>query len=282
MNAQNSLLGRLVATGALVGICYAGILVIRDSAASIYAVPAFQLMDEWQQEKNEMEAQAVAEAMELQSRQAAPGQTTPPAMPEIPFSPPEQDWQTARKALNRAVALSPGNPELHANLGRLYQFTFEDLNLPLEALSENAEKAQTAFRQAARLRPTWAYHWWDIARTDYVLQRTHTQEFRQALNNTVRFGPWFEDVQLFATDMAVEHWALLDGQSRSLALANINRALSRNPEIVASIVDSYEAWEPLCQANGSEANAESADARHLTAYCEHPELRSPYAQIDAE
>jgi len=272
MMKTEKLAGRGLALGAMLGIGYASVLVVRDAMGSIYSVPALQLMEQWQQQRYAAQAAAVAEASRT-------GRADDPAsnaaliaqvIEETPFSPDPGDWEIARASLDRAIALAPGNPELHANRGRLYQFRFEDRNLQLDAIREGAETALGSFTEAARLRPTWPYHWWDIARTGYVLQRTFSPQFYQALDNTSRFGPWLNDVQLFAADLALEHWDTLAPDSRALALDNIDRALVRSPEIVTGIVAEYAAWEPVCDAGPGSGR----DYLQLNDYCASAELRS--------
>lgn len=261
---------RMLALLLIVGLLYAGGLLVKDVLASLSAVPALQLMQHWERERysrsNEaMEGSAVGMSGEA-SQELAGEVAEPPA-----FVPDPGEWELARSAMERAVALAPGNPEWHANLGRLLQFRFEDDTLPLEESVAYAERALVSFRQAARLRPTWSYHWWDIARTEYVLQRAHTEDFIQALDNSVRFGPWLEDVQLFAADLALEQWRHLGPDSRTIALANLDRALQRNPEITPGIVSSYDAWPSVCTSLGERGS--SAELVQLAAYCADPSLR---------
>lgn len=273
MTTLKTAAGRGVAVGAILGLTYASVLVVREAAAAIYAVPALQIMEQWQEDRVIAQAEAVAEATRASMAgdpSAEGGEAVSVSPEDVPFSPDPADWETARASLEKALALAPGNPELHANLGRLYQFRFEDRSLPLDEIRNGAELALASFEQAARLRPTWPYHWWDIARTEYVLQRTYQPEFYQALDNVTRFGPWLEDVQLFAADLALEHWGELQPASRALALANIDRALTRNPEIATSIVASYQAWEPVCEASRQAGSA----YLQITEYCTAPEMPS--------
>lgn len=242
----------------------AGALLVRMTLGYISAVPALRIMQQWEYEKYRTveEEEAGAPATDASPEQA---------LPASPFVLDGEEWDVALQSLQRAIRLSPDNPELHANLGRLYQYRFDDNALPLESLHHDANRARDAFRQAAYLRPTWSYHWWDLARTEYRLQRTHTEDFARALNNTVRFGPWLEDVQLFATDLGLEHWDSLDAGSRQIALGNIDRGLQRNPEIVLDIVATYDAWASLCE----QAEASARPLVELPAYCADPALRTP-------
>ncbi|TXS89902.1 hypothetical protein FV139_19445 [Parahaliea maris] len=266
MTTLKTAAGRGAAVGAILGLTWAGALVVREAAAAIYAVPALQLMEQWQEDRVAAQAVAMAEAARASmaaGHSAEDGAELSVSPEEVPFSPDPRDWDTARAALEKALALAPGNPELHANRGRLYQFRFEDRSLPLDDIRRGAEQALASFEQAASLRPTWPYHWWDIARTEYVLQRTYQPEFYRALDNVTRFGPWLEDVQLFAADLALEHWGDLQAESRTLALANIDRALGRNPEIASSMVASYQAWDPVCEAS----RQASGDYLQIAQYC---------------
>ncbi|MFV8818157.1 hypothetical protein [Haliea sp. E17] len=255
---------RCLALVLIAGLGYATLSVIRDTLASLYAVPALQLMQEWDL-ANVVQPQA-GDIAPPGASAGGPGGDAPIAS----FSPDEAEWQLAYAALQRAINLAPGNPELYANLGRLYQFKFEDNSLPLEDIDASAHEASTAFNMAARLRPTWPYHWWDIARTEYVLQRSHLADFRRALDNGVRFGPWLRDVQLFSADLALEHWDTLGTESRQLALANFDRALVRSPEFVPDIIAAYDAWDMLCQ----QAEGLAPQLPTLPVYCADPDLRT--------
>ncbi len=261
-------LPRILAVVGVLGLCYAGALVVRDALAAFSAVPALSLMQEWEQRKMAM----------LESATIPAGPSTSEPIAET-FSPDDAEWRYAHDSLERAIQLAPGNPELYANMGRLYQYKFEDNHLPLEEISASANSALEAFYRAAQLRPTWPYHWWDIARTEYVLQRSQSAEFRQALDNSVRFGPWLNDVQLFAADLALEHWESLGAESRQLALANLDRALQRSPEFVPDIVAAYQAWEPLCEQAGLAA---AQPLEQLRAYCADEDLRErrPYFSLE--
>ncbi|GAB3274036.1 hypothetical protein [Parahaliea aestuarii] len=266
---MNTRVGQGLAAGLLVAIAGAAALVVRDTLGAIASVPAMSLMEQWQQAALEAEAAAVAVAEEA-ATDSPPTLDTIAPLATVTYTPSENDWQLARSSLDNALQLAPDNPELHANLGRLYQFRFENNNLPLDTISESAGHAAAAFQRAAQLRPTWPYHWWDVARTEYVLQRAPGPAFRQALDNVVRFGPWLEDVQLFATDLALEHWPALDASSHQLALQNIDRALQRNPDIVSAMLASYAAWSEVC----SSGERQDAALDHLRDYCQSPELRA--------
>lgn len=85
-------------------------------------------------------------------------------------------------------------------------------------------EAADYFRQAIRLRPSWPYFWANLAaaKADWGI---FDQEFRQALRQAVKTGPWEGDIQMRMIRLGFVEQRNLDRRSRALIDETLRRAL---------------------------------------------------------
>lgn len=203
-------------------------IAVREGLAWLYALPANQLMDQWQ-----LQADALENATEENTEAAT-------------FAPNPAEWQAVLTNAQQALAMAPNNPVYYANLGRLYQFKLNDKNLDIRDIEEAGAKSLQYFEKAAQLRPTWVYYWWDIALTEYELFHDHTATYHNALQNITRYGPWIDAAQLFSADLALETWYSLNPITKQYALDNIDRALQRQAKAIIEVIEQHTAWNIIC------------------------------------
>ncbi len=203
---------------------------VQEGMAWLYALPASQLMDDWQRSANALED----------------------AGAETTFVPPAEQWQAVLHNSIRAQTLAPGNPVYYANLGRLYDFKLNDKSLAVEDIEALGRETLYYHQQAAKLRPTWAYYWWDIALAEYRLFHFHSPTYQQALQNVAKYGPWFNDAQLFVTELSLETWQSLEPATQESALLTIDRALPRQSKQVKEVIAQYRGWNLLCPEYASD------------------------------
>ncbi|NNL56433.1 MAG: hypothetical protein HKO71_01655, partial [Pseudomonadales bacterium] len=129
-----------------------------EGLAELYVVPASTLMDSWE------EISLNGASLNGQSGELFNEETQP-------FVPPHQAYDAVLNNLQIAAKLSPKNPIYQDELARLLLFKLYDSALDVPDIESTGVEVVNYLRQAAYYRPTWPYHWMDIAYTQYQLYR---------------------------------------------------------------------------------------------------------------
>lgn len=178
----------------------------------------------------------------------------------------DAEWQAVQHSVARADQLMPGNPRFLETLGWLHQLRpalFADTVSPAQQ-DAHALIAAEYFRRAVDSRPTWSYSWGNLALEHYRRGDVRSHEYRRALANVARFGPWKNDAQRLVLDLGSATWGALTPNVRRAVLRNTERALHRQPGNTLRIVQSHGAWLAMCAAAQNDATAELP---HLAVVC---------------
>ncbi len=183
----------------------------------------------------------------------------------------ETEWQAIHANLRQSLGLSPNDPDILSELGRLHRIQLEQDALDPMAIERHGNLAIDYYERAARLRPAWSWVWISLAHVRWELYQDSDNDYHQALIHAIHFGPWESGVQYWVVDLALDTWESLSPGASHAVLAMIDRSLERAPAVLDAIVDAE--WQTLCKAASPAAAAETHDGRtnelsRLQHYCE--------------
>jgi predicted Zn-dependent protease len=138
---------------------------------------------------------------------------------------PSQEAFIRMKAdLDQAISRDPKDPSLQETLGRLFLAGGRD--------DAAADEAITRFANAARLRPTSAYSWANLAEALYRKGNTGPR-FQEALQRATETGPWEPAVQGAVADFGLAVWDEVSSSTRSSIERMVANGMVRNaPEML--------------------------------------------------
>ena len=183
----------------------------------------------------------------------------------------ETEWQAIHANLRQALSLSPNDPDILSELGRLHRIQLEQDALDPMEIERHGDLAIDYYERAAKLRPAWPWVWISLAHVRWELYQDSGDAYHQALIHAMHFGPWERGVQRWVVDLALDTWGSLSPDASYAVLTMIERSLERAPEVLDEIVDAE--WQTLCKAARPAAAAESHGGRtdelsRLQHYCE--------------
>ena len=144
-------------------------------------------------------------------------------------APAPQRWIAARSALAEAHRLEPDNPLFVEETGRLYEKRVAAVDATQPVARSFLQRALAEFRRAARMRPASPFTWTNIALVKFRLGEIDG-EFRSAVANAARLGPWEPGVQRTLADIGLAGWRELPAQVRAVIAATIERGLVTQPK----------------------------------------------------
>jgi tetratricopeptide (TPR) repeat protein len=166
---------------------------------------------------------------------------------------PHGEWKTARKALDKALALGPSQAIYHQGLSELLFAKSmrpapdpdPDLGLSL-GLSANLQKqALEHIRQAVYLRPSWPYAWALLALIKYQSSGIDA-EAAEALDKAMTLGPWEPTVQITVAEIGLASWnGLAPGLREKLIDVIAGTAPAESAKIL-QIVKRLNLLETMC------------------------------------
>ena len=169
----------------------------------------------------------------------------------------ETEWQAVHANLRQSLGLSPNDPDILSELGRLHRIKLEQEALDPMEIERHGNLAIDYYERAARLRPAWPWVWVSLAHVRWELYQDSGDAYHQALIHAMHFGPWEGGVQSWVVDLALDTWGSLSPGASHAVLAMIDRSLERTPEVLDAIIDSE--WQTLCKAASPAATAETHD-----------------------
>jgi hypothetical protein len=180
-----------------------------------------------------------------------PARSTLNAWSKKGIPPTPAQWVAARDALAEARRLEPDNPLFVEETGRLYEKRVAGADPAQPVARSFLERALGEFRRAARMRPASPFAWTNIALVKFRLGDLNA-EFRAAIENAARLGPWEPGVQRTLADIGFAGWRDLDAPVRAVVSAAIERGLFTQPkeiERLAKIDDRAAAFcaDPLAR-----------------------------------
>ena len=161
---------------------------------------------------------------------------------------PYGEWKTARKALDKALALGPSQAIYHQDLSKLL-FAKSVGTAPDPDLSINLEKqALEHIRQAINLRPSWPYAWAQLA-----LIKHHSSgmdaEAAEALNKAMTLGPWEPTVQLIVAEIGLASWADLTPGLQAKLIDTIAGTAPAESAAILQLVKKFKLLDIMCNNN---------------------------------
>ena len=175
-------------------------------------------------------------------------------------------WGAVFAALDRALALAPGDPRNLSELGRLYRTLLESDTLNAEQILRFGDTAAGYYQAALVLRPTWPWDWGNLALVKYQQYQDVGSEYQDALVRAVRFGPRETSLQERVVELGTESWPILRPDAASAVLRAADRALERDAQSFPEMADQVEQWRPLCTKGGD-------DFTHFKRRCEAAGLK---------
>ena len=138
------------------------------------------------------------------------------------YVPAEQDWQEALAAADLAHRLAPWSAEYESLLGQVYA------SRHIGAADGDATampfwlQAETHYRRAIALRPTWPYTYVALAQTQRRMRRLDAA-YEQSLRQALHFGPWEPSILMAIVDMNLDLLSQLQPSTRQLVLDTLRR-----------------------------------------------------------
>ena len=159
------------------------------------------------------------------------------------FEPTQNDWLSYRSNLEQALCLNPTNAELHRHLGLVIQAPYTSFQLGHKEALEARKNALKYYREAISLRPTWPYHYSDLALVKFRLLEID-EEFYDAMYASMEFGPWEPDIQRVIAEIGMVLWNILEAKERQFVLDTIRRSfIHANKLHVAAMRKAIEKWQ---------------------------------------
>jgi hypothetical protein len=146
-------------------------------------------------------------------------------------APTPAQWVAARDALAEAQRLEPDNPLFVEEIGRLYEKRVAAADPAQVVVRSYLERALAEFRRAARMRPASPFAWTNVALVKFRLNALDA-EFRAAIENAARLGPWEPGVQRSLADIGFAGWRELSPPVRTVIAGAIERALITQPTAI--------------------------------------------------
>ncbi|HIG44796.1 MAG TPA: hypothetical protein EYQ14_30300 [Gammaproteobacteria bacterium] len=135
-----------------------------------------------------------------------------------------QEWSRVYGLLLEAVALRPGNPDYHLQLGQLYSYRRMTNERSQSEYQADLRQALVHFQSSVEKRNMWGFGWAYIASTKSLLGELDG-EFSYALERAVTLGPWEPPVQRMVSNAAFRHWFDLSVADKALVRENSIRGL---------------------------------------------------------
>lgn len=160
-------------------------------------------------------------------------------------APTTESWVIARGALAQARRLEPDNPLYVEETGRLYEKRVAVVEASQPVARSFLQRALAEFRLAARMRPASPFAWTNVALVKFRLGEIDT-EFRAAVANAARLGPWEPGVQRTLADIGFAGWNALPAQVRAVIAATIERGLVTQPKNIERLARTDDRAAGFC------------------------------------
>lgn len=161
--------------------------------------------------------------------------------------------EIATRAAQRAAALYPtANGRYLQRLGHIQQW--QHFRQPFGAPTAEASRraALEAFRAAAQARPSWPDNWAALAYAKLYLREFDT-EFRHALAQAARHGPWRIGINRKLAEIGLIAWPQFDPAERAALLEAARRTVAYSPgeaRQLFALAQLTDTAGPLCDALG--------------------------------
>jgi hypothetical protein len=165
-----------------------------------------------------------------------PARGTLDAWSKLGAAPTPAQWVAARDALAEARRLEPDNPLFVEETGRLYEKRVARADPAQPVVHGFLVRALGEFRRSARMRPASPVAWTNVALVKFRLGELNA-EFRAAIENAARLGPWEPGVQRTLADIGFAGWRDLSAPVRAVIAGAIERASFTQPKEIERLAD---------------------------------------------
>lgn len=125
----------------------------------------------------------------------------------------EDEWLAMENLALASLRKNESNADIINATGRLYDYRGTNMVSDSEKQRAYLHKAIGYYRQVIRLRPAWPYGWMNIAISKGRLSEID-EEFKQALLQLLRLGPWEENTLPVIFQLSLPTWPYLDKDTR--------------------------------------------------------------------
>jgi hypothetical protein len=174
-----------------------------------------------------------------------PARSTLDAWSSQGVAPSAAQWVAARDALTEARRLEPDNPLYVEETGRLYEKRVAAADPAQAVVRGYLERALDAFRQSARMRPASPFAWTNVALAKFRLGERDA-EFRAAIENAARLGPWEPGVQRALADIGFAGWRELSAPVRGVIAGAIERGSFTQPKEIERLAKRDDRGAAFC------------------------------------
>jgi len=169
---------------------------------------------------------------------------------------PLDEWMKVEKKAQAALHGNAYKVEITNALGRLYFYRSVRMSTARKHQLAFGHKAMAYFREVNRLRPAWPYGWMNLALIKFMLGE-RDEEFKAALQQLLRLGPWEKNTLPALIPLAVYAWPALTAAQRQplleyFTIAQKERAKDVLDALTASRQLSY--YCAIVRRNGEKAS----------------------------
>lgn len=169
--------------------------------------------------------------------------------------PTAEQWAAAERAIQRAEAFSLGSAELHDLRGRWHSWGALIAATPAVEVQQ-LRLARDAFRAAIALRPSWPYHWMNLAQTEYALN-PRSAEGAAALEAALARGVRGLRLQTQLLQLADRQWSRWNDAQRAAVAPVLRRGFRERPERLGPVALGLGRMDWMC----AQADLESVRAQ---------------------
>ncbi|MEE9551633.1 MAG: hypothetical protein V3V89_01185 [Gammaproteobacteria bacterium] len=235
------MLRTIQSTCLIVGLFSCSVVAARWGIASVFAYPAKKQLSEWQESQKLLN---------------------------------QNQWGDIQADLNKALVKDPANPEILRNLGLSDEGGSNYYPVGDNSAIEARQFAYQYYQDALTGRPTWPYHWADLALVKYRLGELDT-EFYMAFEHAIRLGPWEPWIQHIIADIGMHNWNNFSPEVQVSVMKTIRNGLRHidGAKTMLGLVTRYNMLEQVCDAD--------TDDQLLQQYCIQDKNEGLNIQLDS-
>jgi len=148
------------------------------------------------------------------------------------------EWEELELFALSSMHGNEGNTTMLNAVGRVYDYRSSKMAKSWKEKKRYGEKSIVYYRQVTQSRPAWPYGWMNLALSKVRL-RALDDEFRRALRQLLKTGPWEEATLPSILRLSLLSWRYLDVDSHELILDYFIRAQEKRSGEVYQVVKSF-------------------------------------------
>ncbi|WP_432472283.1 VpsP family polysaccharide biosynthesis protein [Amphritea sp. HPY] len=160
--------------------------------------------------------------------------------------PAQVELDRAMDNINKALWWDPENPEYTDYQGFLYYYQgLVSISDQQADFTPHFRQALASFKTSTRTRPMWPYSWAYIALMKAYLAE-FDQEYRSAIHQASKLGPWENSVNIALTEAGLIGWSHNNPALTQVVVDNIARGLRRNNKEIRQIIQAHNKTALVC------------------------------------